>query len=63
MSAPWLSPVLAGLGLLMLGRAFYIVYFRRRGTRAAKVITWVVTVIVVGMWVWRFTHASNPLLG
>jgi hypothetical protein len=51
----WLAPVLIALSLLLLGRSFYILYVRRRGTRLTAVITWLSAVFVVGYWTWRMT--------
>ncbi len=39
--------------LVFLGRAFYILNVRRRGTRASHVITWLSAVLVIGFWTWR----------
>jgi hypothetical protein len=49
----WLAPVLIGLSVLLLLRSFYILYIRRRGTRASVVITWASAVFVVGFWTWQ----------
>ena len=49
----WLSPVLIGLSGLLLGRSFYILYVRKRGSRAAVVITWLSAAFVIGFWTWR----------
>jgi hypothetical protein len=49
----WLAPVLIGLSVLLLGRAFYILYVHRRGTRVSKVLTWMSALFVVGFWTWR----------
>jgi hypothetical protein len=49
----WLAPVLIGLSVLLLGRAFYVLYVRGRGTRLSKAITWLSAVFVVGFWTWR----------
>jgi len=48
-----LSPVLIVLSLVLLGRAFYVLYVKRRGTRLSAVITWLSAVFVVGYWTWR----------
>jgi hypothetical protein len=45
--------VLIGLSVLLLGRAFYILYVHRRGTRVSKVLTWMSALFVVGFWTWR----------
>jgi hypothetical protein len=49
----WLAPVLIVLSVLLLGRAFYILYVRQRGTRLSEVITWLSATFVVGFWTWR----------
>jgi hypothetical protein len=49
----WLAPVLIVLSVVLLGRSFYILYVKRRGTRAAAVITWLAAAFVVGYWTWQ----------
>ena len=49
----WLAPVLIGLSVLLLLRSFYLLYVRRRGTRASAVITWLSAVFVIGYWTWH----------
>jgi hypothetical protein len=49
----WLSPVLVALSVSLLLRSFYILYVRRRGTRASAVITWLSAVSVIGFWTWH----------
>jgi hypothetical protein len=51
----WLAPVLIAVSLLLLGRSFYILYVRRRGTRTTAVVTWLAALFVVGYWTWRLT--------
>jgi hypothetical protein len=51
--AVWLAPLLIGLSVVLLGRAFYVLYVRRRGTRASTAITWLSAAFVVGYWTWR----------
>jgi hypothetical protein len=48
----WVSPVLIGLSVLLLGRSFWIVYVQKRGSRAVKVITWASATFVVCFWTW-----------
>jgi hypothetical protein len=55
MVADWLAPVLIVLSVLLLGRAFYILYVRKVGTRTSAVITWLSAVFVVAFWTWRLT--------
>jgi hypothetical protein len=49
----WLAPVLIGLSVLFLLRSFYVLYVRRRGTRASAVITWSSAAFVIGFWTWQ----------
>ena len=49
----WLSPLLIGLSVLLLARAFYVLYVRKCGTRASKIITWTAAACVAGFWTWR----------
>jgi hypothetical protein len=51
--AGWLAPVLIVLSVLLLGRAFYVLYVRRRGTRVSAALTWASAVFVAGYWTWR----------
>jgi hypothetical protein len=48
-----LAPLLIVLSLLLLGRSFFILYVRRRGTRATAVVTWLAALFVVGYWTYR----------
>ena len=41
------------VSLLLLARSFYILYVRRRGSRATAVVTWLAALFVVGYWTWR----------
>jgi len=49
----WLAPVLILVSVLLLGRAFYILYVLRRGNRVSAVITWLSLLIVVCFWTWQ----------
>ena len=51
--AGWLSPVMIALSLLLLGRAFYVLYVQGKGNRASAVITWSSAVVIAGYWTWR----------
>jgi hypothetical protein len=44
---------LIGLSVVLLGRAFFILYVRKRGTRMSTAITWLSAVFVIGYWTWR----------
>jgi hypothetical protein len=54
--AGWLAPVLIGLSVALLGRAFYVLYVRKRGNRASTVVTWLSTAFVIGYWTWRLVQ-------
>jgi hypothetical protein len=51
--AGWLAPILIVVSVLLLGRSFYVLYVRRRGTFATAAITWASAVFVIGYWMWR----------
>ena len=51
--AGWLAPVLIALSVGLLGRAFYVLYVRKRGTRASMIVTWASAALVLGYWTWR----------
>ena len=53
--AGWLAPVLLGLSVVLLARAFYVLYVCKRGTRSSTVITWLSAAFVIGYWTWRLT--------
>ena len=55
----WLTPVLLGVSLLFLGRAFYALYVKRNGTRATKIITWLSFTLVVVFWTWQLVFARG----
>ena len=42
-----MAPVLIVLSFLLLGRAFFILYVRKRGTRVSAIITWMSALFVV----------------
>lgn len=50
----WLAPVLIALSVLLLLRSFYILYVKRRGTRAAYIVTWLSAIFIVGFWTWQW---------
>jgi hypothetical protein len=56
-TARWLAPALIIVSVLLLGRAFYVLYVRKRGTRLTKAITWLSAVFVVGFWTWQMIQA------
>ena len=49
----WLAPLLIGLSLLLLARAFYILYVQRRGNRVSRIITWLSATLILGFWSWK----------
>jgi hypothetical protein len=54
----WLAPVMIAVSILLLGRAFYLLYVRRRGNRVSKIITWTAALVVVGFWTWRLMQST-----
>jgi hypothetical protein len=60
--AGWLSPLMIALSLLLLGRAFYVLYVVGRGTRASAIITWLAALFVAGYWTWHLA-VGNALRG
>ena len=63
MTAKWLGPLMIGLSVLLLGRAFYILYVQRRGNRASKIITWLSAAFMAGFWTWRLLTSDFCLTG
>jgi hypothetical protein len=57
--AGWISPVLIGLSVALLGRSFYILYVQKRGSGAAKVLTWLSATFIVGFWTWMLVWKPN----
>ena len=57
--AGWLWPFMIALSLLLLGRAFYVLYVKKRGNRVSAAITWASAVFVAGYWTWKFWSASR----
>jgi hypothetical protein len=53
LAASWLGPVMIVLSVLLLGRAFYILYIQGRGNFASWIITWLSATFMVGFWTWR----------
>ena len=52
----WLSPVMIGFTVLLLGRAHYVLYVLKRGSRVSVTITWFATTMVVGFWAWQLVN-------
>jgi hypothetical protein len=42
-----------GMSVLLLGRAHYVLYVLKRGSRATVLITWIATTLVIGFWTWQ----------
>jgi hypothetical protein len=57
--AGWLAPLMIALSVGLLARAFFILYVRRRGTRASAVITWLSALFVVGYWSYKALGAGG----
>ena len=45
--------MMVGLSVVLLGRAHFVLYIKKQGSRTAKVVTWLATIIVAGFWVWK----------
>jgi len=45
-----LMPILIVLSILLLGRSFYILYVKKRGTRMSAIVTWLSALFVIGYW-------------
>jgi hypothetical protein len=54
----WLAPVMIVLSVLLIGRAFYVLYVVGCGTRSSTVITWLAALVMVGYWTWRLLQQS-----
>jgi hypothetical protein len=48
----WLSPVLLGVSLFLLGRSFFVIYVRKIRTRLTVVVAWLSLAFMVGFWTW-----------
>ena len=48
----WLSPLLLGVSILLLGRSFYVIYVRQIRTRATVIIAWCALTFMVSFWTW-----------
>jgi hypothetical protein len=59
--ATWLSPVLIGVSLLLLGHSFFILYVQKRGNRVSTVITWLAATFVISYWTWRIVQQQEGL--
>ena len=53
MVADWMCPVLMVLSVTLLGRSFYILYVKKRGTLPVKILTWASATFVVVFWTYR----------
>jgi hypothetical protein len=48
----WLTPILVGVAILLLGRSFYVIYVRKIRTRATVIVAWSSLTFMVGFWSW-----------
>ena len=48
-----MCPVLMVLSVTLLGRSFYILYVKKRGTLPVKILTWASATFVVVFWTYR----------
>jgi hypothetical protein len=51
--AGWLSPLLIGLSVVLLGRSFWVLYVQKRGSLFVTVLTWLSTLFVVCFWTYQ----------
>jgi hypothetical protein len=54
----WIAPVLIALSIVLIGRSFYVIYVRGKGTWTTIVIAWSAFVFMVGFWTWRLTASA-----
>jgi hypothetical protein len=59
--AGWLWPFMIALSLLLVGRAFYVLYVKKRGNRLSAAITWASAVFIVGYWTWQFLDPRSSV--
>jgi hypothetical protein len=53
-----MSIVLIGLSVVLLGWSFYKLYVQKRGSRAAKILTWLSAAFIVCFWTWQLMSKS-----
>jgi hypothetical protein len=51
--AGYLAWGMIALSVLLVGRAFWVLYVQKRGSRASVAITWLSALFMVGYWSWR----------
>jgi hypothetical protein len=44
---------LIGLSVVLLGRSFYLLYVRKRGSLGVKILTWLSATFIIVFWTWR----------
>ncbi len=49
-----LMPLFLLVGVLFLGRAYYLLYVKHEGNRFSRVTTWVSTALLIGVSILRF---------
>jgi hypothetical protein len=54
-----LKYALVGLSVTLLGRSFYVLYVQQRGTRPARVLTWLSALFVVCFWTWQLLREKG----
>ena len=57
--AGWLWPVMIALSVLLLARAFYVLYVKKRGNRVSAAITWASAIFIAGYWSWKLLSAYS----
>ena len=58
----WLSPVLLGVSILLMGRSFYVIYVRKIGTRPTVIITWFAFTFMAGFWTWYLLLGGSAVM-
>ena len=57
-AARWLgpaAPLLLGIGVILFGRAHYLMWFRHQGSPAARAVTLLSTFLAAALWVVRLS--------
>jgi hypothetical protein len=53
LAAGWVALLAGSASALLLARAFYVLYVKRRGNAFSVVVTWSAAVLLVALWTWR----------
>lgn len=58
----WLTALLIGVSVLLQARSFYMIYVRKTGTRATKIITWAAFTFMVCFWTWYLVLGGSAVM-